>query len=122
MKNLLSPNVKKIYLFSDNCSGQNKNNALFQYLYTVLKSKLYGIEQIIYMYPEPGHSFLPNDRCFGRIEKKRKRLEQVYLPETYHELVHNTSKKFEVIKVTQDIIFNFSDSLSSMFKKNGNWC
>lgn len=70
LKNLISPNVKEIYLFSDNCSGQNKNNALFQYIYTVVKSNLYGIKQIIHMYPEPGHSFLPNDRCFGRIEKK----------------------------------------------------
>lgn len=69
------------------------------------------------MYPEPGHSFLPNDRCFGRIEKKRKRLERVYLPETYHELVRNTSKNFKVIKVTQDIIFNFSDNLKTIFKK-----
>ncbi|KAL5239620.1 hypothetical protein ACI65C_007030 [Semiaphis heraclei] len=117
LKNLISPNVKEIYLFSDNCSGQNKNNALFQYLYTVVKSNLYGIKQIIHRYPEPGHSFLPNDRCFGRIEKKRKRLERVYLPETYHELVRNTSKNFKVIKVTQDIIFNFSDNLKTTFKK-----
>jgi len=65
-----------------------------------VKSNVYGIKHIIHRYPEPGHSFLPNDRCFGRIEKKRKPLERVYLPETYHELVCNTSKNFKVVKVT----------------------
>lgn len=39
-KKLLSTNVKKIYRFSDNCSAQNKNNALFQYLHSVAKSNL----------------------------------------------------------------------------------
>lgn len=70
-KNLLSPYVKKIYLFPDNCSGQNKNNALFKFLYTVVKSKIYGINHIIHRYPESGHSFLPCNRCFGQIEKKK---------------------------------------------------
>lgn len=109
--------LKKIYIFSDNCSGQNKNNALFQYLYSIAKSKLYGINHIIHRYPEPGHNFLPCDRYFGQIEKIRKKIERVYLLETYQEMVCKTSKKFQVIKVTQDILFNFSENIKSMFKK-----
>lgn len=34
LENLLQQGVKTLYLFSDNCSSQNKNNALIQYLYS----------------------------------------------------------------------------------------
>lgn len=47
----------------------------------------------------------------------RKKIERVYLPETYQELVRKTSKHFQVIKVTQDVLFNFSESMKSLFKK-----
>jgi len=116
-ENFLTPGVKIIYLFSDNCSAQNKNNVLFQYLYCVVKSKRFGINNIIHRYPEPGHSFLPCDRSFGQIEKIRRKIERVYIPETYQEMVTKTSKKFQVVKVTQDMLFNFLESMKSMFKK-----
>lgn len=46
-KHLLKPGIKKIYIFTDNCSAQNKNNALFQYLNTIVKFKMFDIEHII---------------------------------------------------------------------------
>jgi len=71
LENLLQQGVKTLYLFSDNCSSQNKNNAIIQYLYSVIRYKAFGLETITQGYPEPGHSFLPRDRCFGFIEQKK---------------------------------------------------
>lgn len=70
--NIMDRTVENVYIFSDNCSSQNKNYALTQYLYTVVTKNLYGIKNIIHRYPEAGHSFLPCDLAFGLIEKKRR--------------------------------------------------
>lgn len=80
-KNILSQNIKKVFLFSDNCSSQNKNKTLFQFLSAVVNSPMFPIKSITHRYPEPGHSFLPCDRCFGHIEKARRKVEKVFLPE-----------------------------------------
>jgi len=56
--------VEIVFIFTDNCSAQNKNHALVN-------------NAIVHRYPEPGHSFLPRDRAFGLIEKKRRKLERV---------------------------------------------
>jgi hypothetical protein len=48
LKNILAPGVKHIYIFTDNCSSQNKNNTLFRYLYTVTQCKCFNLESITY--------------------------------------------------------------------------
>ncbi len=32
-------------------------------------------------FAEPGHSFLPNDRDFGLIEKRERKLDRFFLPQ-----------------------------------------
>lgn len=105
INNILSMSVTQLYLFSDNCSAQNKNKVLFQYLSTVVSTSTNKLKSIKHRYPEPGHSFLPCDRCFGHIEKKRRKVERVYLPQEYEDLVKNTNSRFNIIQVTQDMIY-----------------
>lgn len=38
MKNILDKNVDTLFLFSDNCSAQNKNHTMVQFLFTLVKS------------------------------------------------------------------------------------
>ena len=54
------------------------------------------------------HSYLPNDRDFSVIEKKRKRAGQLYVPEDWMNLVASSSKAFTVIKMTSDDFFDTS--------------
>lgn len=118
LQNLLSQGVETLYLFADNCSSQNKNNAIIQYLYSIIQSNAFKLEKVIQRYPEPGHSFLPCDRCFGLIEQNKRKIERVFLPATYQEMVKQTNtKKFHIINVKQNIIYNFSDYLKPFFKK-----
>lgn len=116
LQNLLSQGVETLYLFVDNCSSQNKNNAIIQYLYNIIQSNAFKLETVIQRYPEPGHSFLPCDRCFSLIEQKKRKIERVFLPETYQEMVKQTNiKKFHIINVKQNMIYNFSDYLKPFF-------
>lgn len=78
---------------------------------------MFSIKSIIHRYPEPGHSFLPCDRCFGHIEKARRKVETVFLPEEYEKLVSETSNKYNVIHVEQDMILNFYEYLMPLCKK-----
>lgn len=117
IKNILNPNVKKLYLFSDNCSAQNKNKTLLQYLSAIMNTQDFNLKSIIHQYPEPGHSFLPCDRHFAHIEKAKRKLENVFVPEAYEKLVNETNKRFNVIHVTQEMIFNFYDYLTPLCKK-----
>lgn len=88
-----------VYIFTDNCSSQNKNYALVQYLYTIVVENTFELKTIIHRYSEPVHSFLPCDKAFGIIEKRRRKLENAFLPDDYRELVKNTCKQFTVINV-----------------------
>jgi len=84
--NIMDKSVETVYLFSDNCSAQNKNFGLTQYFYTLALTKKFGIKTIVHRYPQPGHSFLPCDRAFALIEKNKIKLEYVFftshLPKT----------------------------------------
>ena len=111
--NILSPNIKSLFLFSDNCSSQNKNHTLVKFFVSLCQTERF--DTIIHRYPEPGHSFLPCDRCFGIIEKKKKKFDRVFLPEEYMNIVKSASKNFHVVPVTQLMMFNYSDYLKEFF-------
>lgn len=111
----IPPDVKLLYLFSDNCAGQNKNFVLVRFLSLLAASGRF--EKIIHCFPERGHSFLPCDRCFGQIEIQKRKKEYLFIPEEWLSMVSNTSKKFEVVRVTQDMVKDYKTALETYFKK-----
>ncbi|KAF6210307.1 hypothetical protein GE061_013411 [Apolygus lucorum] len=113
-KNLMDKDVKTLYLFSDNCAAQNKNSTLLFFLNKTAEERKI---KILHHYPEPGHSFLPCDRAFGQIEKKKRLKERVYTPEEYCKIVKQSSKSFEVIAVQQSAIFDYKSYYEQSFKK-----
>lgn len=113
IENILDPDVKILYLFSDNCCAQNKNHTLVRFLVTLCYTGRF--DTIVHRFPEPGHSFLPCDRFFGIIEKKKRRIDRIYLPQEYMEIVKSSSRKFHVIPVTQSMVFNYTDHLKICF-------
>lgn len=115
LENFVASTVTKLYLYSDNCSSQNKNQVLAQYLYVLANTNRFA--KIIHRYPEPGHSFLPCDRSFGLIEKEKRKRERIVLPEEWVALVKNTCRKFIVVPVSQKMILNFSAHFNGTFKK-----
>ncbi|CAH2007421.1 unnamed protein product [Acanthoscelides obtectus] len=75
---VLNTNVKILYLLSDNCCTQNKNNILVMFLVAMCQEGKF--DTIIHRFPEVGHSFLPCDRYFGIIEKRG----NVFIGFSYH--------------------------------------
>jgi hypothetical protein len=62
INSFLKPTIKKLFIFTDNCRGQNKNHTMLRYWQAlVIKNKF---EIITHYFPERGHSFLPCDRHF----------------------------------------------------------
>lgn len=109
-------NVTTLYIFTDNCGGQNKNAALVHFLMTLVGSGRFL--KIIHHLPEPGHSFLPCDRDFGKIEQRKRKKELLYVPEEWYNLVENCGKNFIVERVSQSMIFDFKSYLQPHFKKS----
>ena len=63
IKIYVTETIKVLYLLSDGCPKQNRNH---RFLHSLTN---YGrFDEIILYFPQPGHSFLPNDRSFGELD------------------------------------------------------
>lgn len=71
---------QSLRLFSDSCYG----------------SQLYPQLNITYFFPIRGHSFLPADRVFGRIEQDIRKHTTILLPEEYNNILqkHGTVHRY----------------------------
>jgi len=70
-------------LFSDACASQNKNTIMITVLSRFIeKSKVF--QKVVHYFPIRGHSFLPPDRVFGRIEQRLRKTEKIVCPKEYH--------------------------------------
>lgn len=78
---------QSLRLFSDSCYGQNKNINVLSMLFA-LHSQLFPHLNINYFFPIRGHSFLPADRVFGRIEQDIRRQPTILLPHKYTSILH----------------------------------
>ncbi|XP_073956928.1 uncharacterized protein [Choristoneura fumiferana] len=105
----LDNNVTRLILWSDSCGGQNRNIKLVLMLKAVLNDHP-TLVQINMRFLESGHSFLPNDRDFGKIEGGFKRQQRIYTPEDYMSIM-KTCKKNKPMIVHR---MNQNDFLSSL--------
>lgn len=88
---------------------------IVQFLFFLVKST--PILKIIHHYPEPGHSFLPCDRCFGVIEKFLRKKDYIFNPQQYANCIKQASKSFIPVMVPQNMVLNFSKHYDGHFKK-----
>ena len=93
-----------LILFGDACGGQNRNiNIACLWMY-VVSSPDFSYSLIDHKFMISGHSYLPNDRDFGSIEKANRRTQHVYVPEDWCNLVENARRQnaFHVIRITTE--------------------
>ena len=83
--------IEEIHTISDGCMGQNKNKFVISFMMWVCDNK--NIKAWQHTYLESGHSFLPNDRDFGKIEQKKKQQLQIYSKEQYYTLISEAQPK-----------------------------
>ena len=116
--NILSEEIKTLYLYSDGSGGQNKNHVMVYFLHSLVK--LGYFDKIVHIFPLRGHSFLPCDRDFASIELKKRRVETLYVPDQWIKIIESSrvTNPFTVVRVTQDMIIDFTSGLAPYFKKN----
>lgn len=73
----IKPPVKKLFLWSDSCGGQNRSIKLVLMLIHTLQNHT-SLESISLRFLQSGHSFLPNDSEFGDVECFMKQFESLY--------------------------------------------
>lgn len=112
------PIPQTLHLFSDSCPGQNKNSAVMMVLlYYVQRSSIFT--KIVHTFPIRGHSFLPPDRVFGRIEKKIRREEKILTPNGYFKFFEDTCT---VMKYGEDWqVKNYKQTAGQLLKSRQNF-
>ncbi|XP_054270345.1 uncharacterized protein LOC128991468 [Macrosteles quadrilineatus] len=92
VQNKLPAGTESLILWSDSCGGQNRNIKVV----LMLKALLHDhptLKTITHRFPMPGHSFLPNDNDFGKIENALKYQQHVYCPDDYFTIMEKCKKQ-----------------------------
>lgn len=92
IKCVLPPTVKKLILWSDCCGGQNRNIKIVLILKALL-NRHPTLETISFRYLESGHTFLPNDNDFAKIETRLKQYERIYSVDDYIAIMKQCKNK-----------------------------
>ncbi|BES90131.1 transposon protein [Nesidiocoris tenuis] len=108
--------ITEIKLFCDGCPGQNKNMTVIGMLSKWLRDSATDVSQVTMTFPVVGHSFLPADRVFGRIERKLKRMDTIVQPEQYLEIFQQFGT---VRKVSEIPVNDWKEAVSLVYKPAG---
>ena len=89
--NSLSPLIQNVCLYSDNCTGQNRNQYVAAcLLYTVNKSA--SLQIIDHKFLESGHTQMGSDSIHAAVEFAKKAT-PVYAPSQWHTVIALARKK-----------------------------
>lgn len=103
-----NPLITKIILFSDACSGQNRNYSVLKYL--LHKATSLNI-QITHYFPVRGHSYCQCDRNFANYSQPLKKQECFEIPKDYVHII----AKAKHTKVHAGIVLDFEKELNKLF-------
>uniref|UniRef100_A0A6P7FBR7 Uncharacterized protein LOC114328648 n=1 Tax=Diabrotica virgifera virgifera TaxID=50390 RepID=A0A6P7FBR7_DIAVI len=110
--------VKRIILWMDNCSAQNKNWAFLTYLVFIINSDLISAGSIEIKYFEPGHTFMSCDSFHHMVEKSLHKAKKTYDFEDFKKAVQtcSSSSNVSVLEMNPTDFFMWKD-LSQKIRK-----
>lgn len=111
--------VCKLFIFSDNCSGQNKNFTLLIFYLSLIHSK--RLKEITHIYFTAGHNYMAADRDFALIEKNMRRHSYIFTPDEHKEIIKNTKSSetpFQVVDMQQDDFRDFDSLKQYVTRRN----
>lgn len=110
-----------VVIYSDTCSGQNKNNIVTAMLVLLVNQRGTNVELIEQKFLEPGHTHLECDSDHSIIERqKKKNVLEVYHPHDWIQLIKTCgrkSNKFEVFEMNTADFLNFEKTFKHIFQK-----
>lgn len=114
-RRFLKRGYRQLHLFCDSCSGQNKNASMMAMLLSYVNSKANPFQEVKVVFPIRGHSYLPADRVFGRLEKEYRRQEVMKTPNSYYEIMKLHGRVHKIC--TDWNVFNYKKLADQIFKK-----
>lgn len=108
--------ITVLNLFSDSCSAQNKNQFIVATLLYYMNTKNTIFERINHIFPVRGHSYMPPDQVFGRIEKCLRKEEIIVSPHQYYDIF----KKFTTVHVLNKdyVMYDIKNIVKTFMKPN----
>ena len=99
--------VKRLTCYSDSCFGQNKNTQMISFWEWLIWQ--HQFTHIAHKYLVRWHTYLPCDRDFALVEKKKESA-VVHLPDDWKNIIKeaNLAKTFNIQKMSEDNIFDIS--------------
>lgn len=122
LNSLTLTDIHTLRLFCDGCGGQNRNSYIIHTLYYWLKFKApTAVTEIIITYPVRGHSFLPADRVFGRVEKDLRKHPVLILKSDYETIYksHGVVRSLDSGEENSWKIYNIKALEEKLKKMNG---
>lgn len=110
--NILNTDINEITIWSDNCSGQNKNiNLIICYLW--LLHKFPNLQKINHKYLLKGHTHMEVDGVHSLIERARKKTPQftIMTPWDWQQMIRSCSNNSENIEVVNMELHDFKNFL-----------
>ncbi|KAJ1524612.1 hypothetical protein ONE63_011096 [Megalurothrips usitatus] len=107
--------VKKVFLFSDACTSQNRNSHVSA-MYFVALQQHPSIEQIDHIFMVSGHSFLEVDNKHSVIERRKDKLERISVPEQWYDFVREAGKTADSTRYP-DEFYDFANLLKTVLIK-----
>jgi hypothetical protein len=92
-------NHKHILLYSDRCCGQNINIKMLLTLLKLVHDPDILANIIDHRFMVSGHLFLSNDSEFGLIESASKKVQHIYIPEDWVQIIKSSKQKNPHLKV-----------------------
>ena len=95
------PQVKRLVCYSDSCFGQNKNYVMVCFWSWLIVRGMFS--RIDHKFLVRGHTYLPCDRDFALIEKK-KNSAKVYVPDDWDDVIKQSrpSNPFHIQKMSKE--------------------
>lgn len=120
LKQLDLSGIRKIHLVADGCGGQNKNSTVIGMVsYWLRNDSPENIKEVELVFPVVGHSFIPPDRVFGRIEKEIKKMDTIIQTEDYFSVFNRYGT---VTQLGVDYpVYDWKASMQAVFKPPSGW-
>lgn len=98
--------LPRIIAYSDSWGGRNKNKNTGKLFMFLVKST--KIQEIYHTFLEPGHTFMECDQDIGIIDKVKRNVPQIFIPENWRTVIQESSKKFTAHQMKSKNFYSFA--------------
>lgn len=116
---MMNRDADKVIIWMDNCTGQNKNFALYSSILCYVNSPYCSTNEIILKYLVKAHTFMAADGLHGRIEQSLRKLKNVYDFNDYKTACSKASSRANITVLSHTDFYKFENLIRSRKSSQG---